>query len=327
MNILVYDIAAESGGATVILDNFYKKHKADKKNHYVYLLSTYQLKSTDNVTVINIPAIKKSWLNRLCFDFFCVKKYIHQYKIDEVISLQNIGIFGFRGKQTVYEHNALPFCEYRYKLTENRLMWIYQNVLGRLMIHSIRKATTVVVQTEWMKAAIVQHAKVNSEKIVVEFPGDVIPNGYTYRGKTNNRFFFPANAAPFKNHKLIFEAAKILHQNGINNFEIIFTLNGNESEHLRKIAESAKELGINILWKGTLAREQVFGLYEESVLIFPSYIETIGLPIYEAKCVGSPILVSDCAYARNIIGDYKDASLFAWDDAKALANLMNIYIE
>lgn len=40
MNILVYDVAAESGGAAVVLERFYNKHKSDKNNHYYYLLST-----------------------------------------------------------------------------------------------------------------------------------------------------------------------------------------------------------------------------------------------------------------------------------------------
>ena len=63
------------------------------------------------------------------------------------------------------------------------------------------------------------------------------------------------------------------------------------------------------------------------MLLFPSYIETVGLPVYEAKSLGCPILVSDCAYARNIVNNYNKAEFFSWNDEKALAELMKKYIK
>lgn len=309
MNILVYDVAAESGGAAVVLERFYNKHKADKNNHYYYLLSTYELEETDNITVIHVPEIKKNWGKRLLFDLFGVKRYIRNYKIDEVLSLQNIGVFGFHGNQTVYEHNALPFCEYRYGFFESTIMWVYQNIIGRLVIESVKMADLVIVQTDWMKEAVADKARINKSKIVVDFPSDIIPDGYRYK-EAKNCFFYPANSTPFKNHRLILEAAKILNAQGIYNFEVIFTLSGNETEDIKSIAQTAMKEKINFRWIGAISREKVFELYEKSVLLFPSYIETVGLPVYEAKSLGCPILVSDCAYARNIVNNYNKAEFF-----------------
>ena len=36
MRILVYDVAAENGGAVTVLNWFYGIHKEDKENQYVY---------------------------------------------------------------------------------------------------------------------------------------------------------------------------------------------------------------------------------------------------------------------------------------------------
>ena len=51
----------------------------------------------------------------------------------------------------------------------------------------------------------------------------------------------------------------------------------------------------------------MFAQYARSVLVFPSYIETIGLPLLEARSVGAPILAADCLYARDGVEDYEKA--------------------
>ena len=91
MRILVYDVAAENGGAVTVLNWFYGIHKEDKENQYVYLLGKHTLENTDNITVINVPEVK-TWLHRLWFDYIGVKKYLCDYKIEQILSLQNTDI-------------------------------------------------------------------------------------------------------------------------------------------------------------------------------------------------------------------------------------------
>lgn len=322
MNILVYDVAAEAGGATSILKHFYELHKQDAANHYFYLLSTFHLEDAENITVINVPHVKNGWTGRLLFDWFGVKKYLKQHRIDQVLSLQNIAIPGFRGQQTVYIHNALPFAEYRYSLRESRVMWIYQNVIGRMMLYSVRSADFVIVQTQWMKDAIVKRIPKAEGKIQVQFPKVDIPQGLAYVRQKTCVFFYPANSSPFKNHSLILQACSLLKQEGITDYSVEFTLTGNETTAISELKAKAQEEGLPIHWLGILPRECVFDKYQHSVLVFPSYIETVGLPIYEAGSVGAPLLLADCAYARNVAGDYDSAYFFPYDDAIMLKEQM-----
>jgi glycosyltransferase involved in cell wall biosynthesis len=320
MNIMVYDVAAESGGAISVLKYFYDIHKMDKDNHYFYMLSTYQLPETDNIIVVNAPKVKNSWLNRLYFDLFGVKRYISQFQIENTI------VPGFRGKQTVYEHNALPFSEYRFSLIDNRKMWIYQNIIGKFMLYAIKNSDSVIVQTEWMKEAIAKKIPTAEKKTLVKFPEVSILKGYSYERPNPCIFFYPANAAPFKNHSLILKACLKLKEKGIGDYSVVFTLDGNETNALKKIYEKGKEENLNIQWMGNMSREEVFDWYSRSVLVFPSYIETVGLPIYEAMSVGSPLLLSDCKYAKNVAGEYKDVAYFHYDDANLLAEYMCLEI-
>lgn len=76
-----------------------------------------------------------------------------------------------------------------------------------------------------------------------------------------------------------------------------------------------------------MPRTQLFEQYASSVLVFPSYYETIGLPLLEARSVGAPILAADCLYARDGVGDYERAEFFEALNEKALCDLMRKVIK
>ena len=57
-------------------------------------------------------------------------------------------------------------------------------------------------------------------------------------------------------------------------------------------------------------------------MIFPSKLETWGLPITEFKETGRPILLADMPYAHETIGTYDRVAWFPADDANSLAKLM-----
>lgn len=323
MNILVYDIAAEEGGAVSVLKAFYEQHKEDKQNRYVYLLSTYHLEETDNITVINVPQIKKSWFHRLAFDNFGAKKYIKAHQIDEVLSLQNMHLPCFKGKQTIYVHNALPFCEHKFSFKENKKMWIYQNVIGNMMKKSIKKADSVIVQTEWMREAIAAGDARILEKTKVQFP-PVITIGegeYSPTAPTCD-FFYPASAETFKNHKLLFAALKSLQEQGVKEYTLTLTLTGEETAEIAELKKETEEYALPVVWAGKMPHEKVYEYYRKSILVFPSYIETVGLPIYEAMRCNTPLILADCTYTRGIKEIYQKVKYFGYTDADALAMLM-----
>ena len=78
------------------------------------------------------------------------------------------------------------------------------------------------------------------------------------------------------------------------------------------------------LWYGFLVGRSDW--YAQSILLFPSYLETVGLPICEAMSVGAPVLLSDCLYARDVAKEYANARYFVKDNAAALAQLMEVCI-
>lgn len=323
MKILVYDVAASEGGAVTVLKSFYEEFKQDKENEYLFVLGVYELEETGNIQVLNFPWIKKSHFHRLYFDHFVAPKLVREYNIDKVLSLQNIELPHARVPQIVYEHNALPFSEYKFKIWEAPDLWISQQILGRMMKASIRKAEKVMVQTNWMKEEIIRQCKIPAERVEIKFPHvEMLPAKEYHLDEERPVFFYPANAYIYKNHKTFFDACKILKQSGYENYEVIWTVTGEENDSIRAMKREAEALELPIRFEGSMPRQQLFDLYASSVLVFPSYIETIGLPLMEARFVGAWILAADCLYARDLVGDYERAEFFETFDGKKLSNQM-----
>ena len=72
MDIMVFDVPAESGGALSILNAFYQE-VLDNKNeniNWIFVLSNLNYKETENISILNFPWVKKSWFHRLYFDYF-----------------------------------------------------------------------------------------------------------------------------------------------------------------------------------------------------------------------------------------------------------------
>lgn len=329
MKIMVFDVPAESGGALSILKEFYHEYRADENNEYIFVVSKPELEETKNIKVLRYPWIKKSWLHRLYFDNFIAPKLVLEFEVDEVFSLQNIIVPHTEVKQTVYVHNSLPFAEYRFKLLENRLLWIHQNVISRSIFKSIKKAHRVIVQTNWMKRACIEKLNVNGDKIEVMFPKINVEVKQYFKQKKKNipTFFYPASGVVFKNHKVIVEACMELKKQGIKDYKVIFTLNGDENKNIHALYRKVKEYDLPIDFIGNISRDKVYEYYLRAVLIFPSYIETVGLPLIEAKLHKTPIIASDCAFSHEVLDGYENVCFFNKFDCVKLKELMKKNIE
>lgn len=314
MNIMVFNVPAETVGALSILNEFYDevRNYEDKSINWTFVLSKPNLKETNNIKVLRFPWVKKSWFHRLYFDHIIAPKLIKKYNIDKLLSFQNVIIPHTNVKQTLYVHNCLPFINYKFTLKENRHLWIYQNIISRGITKSIKKADNVIVQTKWMKEACLKKTKINRKKIDVVPPTINLDLDRYFKPieKSFSTFFYPASEFVYKNHQLIVNACKNLKDMNITDFKVIFTLKGDENDHISKLYNEVKEKQLPIKFVGNITRDQVFDLYTKSILLFPSYIETFGLPLLEAKLHQGIILASDCDFSHEILDGYKNAYFF-----------------
>jgi len=324
MNILVYDVAAQCGGGETVLRAYCAQYAADTANTYYVLLSACCIEETPNLHPLYYKWIKKSWLHRIWFDVFIAPRLVHKYSIDKVISLQNT-LFPVSGVKTeVLVHNAVPFCEHRFSLRESKSLWIAQNVIGNVCLHSVKRADRVMVQNEWMRDTCARKTNVPKEKIVVQAPA-IPPSTVHFRGAQWNgktHFFYPASANLFKNHSVILDACQELLDEGITEFDVLFTLTGQENALSEQLMKRANDNALPIIFRGWMSPADVQEYYGKSILLFPSYVETVGLPLLEAAQVGCPIIVADYMYAHFENINYNRATFFSPEKPHSLFRIM-----
>lgn len=318
--IVVYDVAASASGALSVLNDLYAevRNYNDKSIRWTFVISTPRLKETENIKVIRAPWVKKNWLCRLFFDYFVAPKITKDEKADKILSLQNTIVPNTHIPQVLYLHQPLPFVEYRFTLLESPLFWTYQNIIAKFIYSSVKKAEKVIVQTHWMKDACVEKTQVSPDKITVIPPViNIVPQKlFSYENMDIPTFIYPATPLIYKNHKVIIEACKQLVKEGVTNFRVIFTMTGTENKLARKLKKETDKYNLPIEFVGVLKREELFEWYSKAILLFPSYIETFGMPLLEARVHGTEIVSLEKPFSQEILRNYSDAYYF--DDFKQL---------
>lgn len=318
--ILIYDIAAEKTGAATVLKQYYDRYASDESVEVYIVTSLMDFPENEYTHIVKLPWTKKSRLHRLYCDHFYVHKLIKKYGIDEVIDLQNIAIKGLTIPQALYLHNAIPISDVDFDIRKERSLWLFKHIISKMIVKNLKYADKIVVQAEWIKKEVSERFGILPTAIEVErvIPGFV---GRNDRIETDHIvFFYPANNCSYKNHRCIIKACEQLKEQGIENYEVIFTLNPNSDG--KEYQEEIEDQHIPITMVGLLDKSHMEDFYRKSILLFPSYLETVGLPLIEAQLFDAEIIVADLPYAREAVGDYAKVRWFNHKDSIELCELM-----
>ena len=318
MKIMVVDVAAEHSGALTILNEYISRCKNDSCNDYFVILSIPKYEETENVSILNLKWVKKSYVHRLYFDKIYVRKLINQYKPDKLLSLQNNAFHVSNVTQEVYFHNILPLTDIKFSFHQSKKLWFYQNIIGNAVRRSLKNADYIIVQAEWIKKQLVQKWKIEDKIIKVEKPLVSLPSlVLNYNPKA---LFYPANGGVYKNHITLIKALLPI-WGKYGKPELRLTVEkSNLPEECQRILEKGD---YPITFLGRLNMDQMWKEYQNSILVFPSYIETVGLPLLEAKAVSGKIIASDLQYARDILDGYQNVEFFRPFDDSLLAKIIH----
>ena len=313
MRIVVNDIAASKGGALTVLKDFYNcVRENDTENEWIFLLGDNILEETDNIRIITLPHIKNSRKKKLLFDLFTGKKFINSLQPDVVFSLQNTLTFGVKAPQVIYLHQSIPFQKikkFSFLKSAERPLAVYQHLIGRIIKRSVKKCHKVIVQTKWMQEAVANQCRLPEEKIVRVAPTVADVSAYNTDVPFNpSHFFYPTAQPIYKNNAAIFKACELLNEKNIH-CDVALTLPEQHSKG-------------DVHCVGRLPYDEVIEKYAESTLVFPSYLETFGYPMAEARKVGTVILASDCPFSREVLDGYENAYFFDPFRPQELASLM-----
>ncbi|MEI6566735.1 MAG: glycosyltransferase [Verrucomicrobiota bacterium] len=316
-HVVVVATSARESGAWRIVTMLSDLAEADHSTHYTFITvrPLAMIKNNINI-VVKINNIK----DRCIFELFKIRKllFVNGEPPDLVLSLNNIAILGALGiKQYVYIHQAFPFYpEHRWSIwNTERTQLFYQKFYGLIMrISIIMTNSKLIVQTKTMAERV---QKFWNKEAICWFPQVVRLQGLSRPPNSSMKsiLFYPATLHAHKNHQVLIRAIQAIKE--INHLIcakclFVFTLNHLSDEDVQSV-ECIKLVG-------TLSHEEILQHYlQASVLLFPSVIETVGLPLVEAAGLGLPIICADTEYSREILSVYPGVTFLPEGDARAWA--------
>ncbi len=321
----------KEGGIFTILDNCLEKiSQYNSKSEYqiIALVGDKTRFNYPNIDYLDFPKSKKSWLFRLYYEFFYFKKISKKMQPNIWLSLHDMTPNVVCKKQFVYCHHPTIF----YKPTFSD--WKFDYKIGIFSIFykylqqiNIKKNKAVFVQQHWIKKEI--EKIYNLKNCVVSNPESLISISVEKIVLEKNKidFFFPSLPRSFKNYELIFEAIYLLENSILEKTNFYFTLDKNSNDkYSRHLFEKYQDFK-NINCVGILSKKEMQHYYKATdCLIFPSKLETWGLPISEAKAFGKPMLLANLPYAKETVGNYDTVSFFDVNKPQELADLITEFV-
>lgn len=275
------------------------------------------------IRTIAFPKSKRGWLRRLWLEWYGFGVLSHDLKADLWVSLHDITPRVSARRQVVYCHNPSPF--YRPSWHEARFdpkFILFNAFYLQLYRRFIRRNHAVVVQQAWLREAFRRH--IGHPNIVVAYPAvaqtGAGPAASALRRPSAAdplRLLYPALPRVFKNIEMLCDAVAALPPDVAERIDMRLTLDGNEHAYARNlVARYSNVPGIRFL--GRLNKTRMEQQYLASdIVLFPSRLETWGLPISEGRAFGKPLMLADLPYAREAVGTYDNVMFLPPDDRAA----------
>jgi hypothetical protein len=182
--------------------------------------------------------------------------------------------------------------------------WVGQSAIFRIM-RALTKfnapyADCVIVQTGAMASGLRDSYSDWANRDCIKVIGQPPPSWFTLSRSDSSflqdsrglRLFYPAAGYPHKNHVI---------------FEELLSLDLTELIDRLVLTLPTNQLGSESQWLscvGRLNHAQCLSEYKKAdALIFPSVVESYGLPLVEAMVMGIPVIAADLPYARVLCGD------------------------
>lgn len=320
MRIVVSAVNFSEGGPLTVLRDCLSAARSclPADTEIIALVHRARLIDIPGIRLIEFPGAKSSWFRRIVLEYRDFRTLSRELRPDFWLSLHDVSPRLDAGvRQAVYCHNPVPF--FRPRIQDVRLdptllaFRLAYRFFYRFNIHS---NAAVVVQQEWLRDEFIR--RFGPAQVIVAHPDvtDLPAPAHATRDPGTLSLFYPTVPRGFKNIELLCEAMRALPPGLPRRPELAVTIDGTENRYARFIVDRYCDIpGLSFV--GRQSRSEMARRYATcDALLFPSRLETWGLPITEAKQFGKPVIVANEPYARETVGTY-DAAMFLPSDQPA----------
>lgn len=305
------------------------------KREYRVVAIVYKKNLVDypNIEYIETQWPKKRWVNRLWYEYVSLKKVSKKIgPVDLWLSLHDTTPSVIAKRRAVYCHNSFSFYKWRWRdlmfAPKIAAFALFTKYIYKKNIH---KNDYIIVQQNWFREGMHDMFSFPKHKIIVAPPqtSNKVANEQSIDRSTVYSFVFAASANSHKNFEVLCNAAMILEKKlGEDKFKVVITVKGNENKYAKWLYRTWGAKVKSIDFVGFLSKEILSNYYATTnCLLFPSKVETWGLPISEFKAYNKPMLLADLPYAHETGAGATQVAFFDPDQSKDLANKMERLIK
>ncbi|MCR5518877.1 MAG: glycosyltransferase family 4 protein [Bacteroidales bacterium] len=328
-HIVISAVNIRKGGTLTVLRDCLAYLSGKKDWQVTALVHDRKLCDFPGISYIEIPWSSKSWLRRLWCEYVSMGRISRKLpEVDLWFSLHDTTPRVRARRQAVYCHTSFPFLKTRrqdwkmdYKIPAFARFTRYAYRMN------VRRNSYLVVQQDWMRKGLSGLTGFPEQRIIVAPPAFSLPE---ISGSATDEliFLYPSTPDCHKNFEVFCEASRMLEERvGRGRFRSVITLDGSENRYSRWL--KARFGGVSSVdFRGYLSKEELRNYYGlAGCLVFPSRIETWGLPISEFLPSGKPMILSDLPYAHETAAGAKQVAFFPCDDPAALSERMQELLE
>lgn len=294
----------------------------------VYVADAQGLRAAPNVDITTIKPRFGRWASRLMFECFNLKQREAGNRVDIFLSLQNGSARIDAGLKAVYCGQNLPLAT-----MSLHHMWQHKKVATQRFIYAllyrftIGPKTLVIVQQQWTRQAFAARYGLTRSIVARPVPADAATACWrrpAIAPHTHLDILAPLAAFPHKDVETVIAAARGLAE--VNpNFTLNLTIDPTESAYATALAAKAADVS-QLRFIGLLSRAALDHAYAtQHLMLYPSRIESWGLPLSEARAHGIGIVSIDHPYSHETIGNYDGISFFPAGDAQSIVRIIHDY--
>ena len=329
-NLVISAVNIRKGGTLTVLRDCLRYLSVRSDLRVTALVHKRELCDYPGIEYIEIPWSIEGWGKRLKCEYVTMKGISEKLQpVDLWLSLHDTTPNATARHQAVYCQTSFPFLKVRARdfLMDKKipLFALFTKYAYKKNVH---RNDFLIVQQYWLRDGLSKMLHVDRNRFIVAPPKFVNPSFMDTSGQeTVPVFLYPASPDSHKNFELLCEAAGILEKKlGSGAFKVILTIDGTENKYASWVHKKWGHLK-SIDFHGFMSKEDLYACYGKAAcLVFPSRIETWGLPISEFKPSGKPMLLADLPYARESAAGAGTVSFFDINDAEDLTHQMELVI-
>lgn len=331
--IVISAVNIRKGGTLTILRGCLEYLSSLPIDEYriVALVHKKSLAEYPNIEYIELPNTIKSWFRRLWCEYVTMHNISKKLQpIDLWLSLHDTTPRVIADRQAVYCQTSFPFLKWKMQDIRFDVKVVLFSLFTRFAYQiNIHRNKYLIVQAVWLREGFSKMFGIPKDRFIV-CPPEQKTVTYNKVNIEHNVFTFIFVSTPdcHKNFETLCEATKKLESKiGTGKFNVILTIKGNENKYSKYLFSKFRNVS-SIRFEGLMSKDKLYSYYDcADCLIFPSRIETWGLPITEFTATGKPMILSDLPFAHETSAGCAKVTFFNPEDPMDLMVKMERLLE